>query len=74
MFPVPIVAASAVMKAWKGLSAPPPSDVEGTNERMASRKRATCTKRRRRVTKIAIPNSSRAKTGTSTPGPIVHGP
>ena len=65
MLPVPMEPASAVMKAWKGLSAPAaPVDPVVRTARSASPKRRTWTKRSRRVRKMPLP-SSRA---------IVHGP
>ena len=65
MLPVPIVAASAVMNAWNGDSAPP-ADASGvaTNVRSASRKRRTWTTPRRAVRNSPDPKSSTTSHGT----------
>src|SRR3954469_24553240 len=67
MLPVPMVAASAVMNAWNGLSAPPASrSSRATKAASAAPKRRTWTTRYRMVRKAPLPKRSITSHGTNS--------
>ena len=66
MLPVPIEAASAVVKAWNGLSAPLPAEGARRIAASTSRQWTSCTSRKRSVRKMPVPNSSTIVQGPNT--------